>query len=325
MGLLDFLSEKKYELMEAGYTAYPKNHDAKDSEIIINARTLKFRTEGELDRAIQNYTERKLLLDQGKSDGERRCILVNQTGIDTKVWGFAIHPEYIRQFGKIKCVIFNCGGVILDDRQTAYAATTRMLNERGLSQIKFEEWLMNAEPKASIFFKKRGLEDPAQDIDAKYNKYFDDEISSKRNIPRLYDDVYEVLNYLKKSRIKNAILSSYRENFLMKMMYAYKIEKLLDCVGENASNKTERILFLCDLAEENPRNCLYIDDLPDGIIAAKKAGAHTAGITTGYGKRAELEKETPEYILKSLSDLKDIFINGVQDNQPRMNTDKHGQ
>jgi len=307
MGLLDFISKKPYELIEAGYTAYPKKNAAKDSEIFIESRTLKFRTEAGLNRRIENYTERKMLLDQGKSDGERKRILVNQTGIDSKVWNFAIHPEYIGQFGKIKCIIFNCGGVILDDRQTAYAATMRILNERGLSQIKFEEWLMNTEPKASIFFKKRGVEDSAQDIDATYNKYFDEEISSKRNVPKLYDDAYEVLSRLKKSSIKNAILSSYRENFLMKMMYAYRIERLLDCVGENASNKTERILFLCDLAEEKPQNCLYIDDLPDGIIAAKKSGVHTAGITTGYGNRAEIEKENPEYILKSLSDLKNLF------------------
>lgn len=307
MGLLDFISKKPYELIEAGYTAYPKENAAKDSEIFIEARTLKFRTEAALNRTIRNYTERKMLLDQGKADGEQRHIFVNQTGLDSNAWNFAVHPEYIGQFGKIKCIIFNCGGVILDDRQTAYAATMRILNERGLAQIKLEEWLMNTEPKASIFFKKKGVEDSAQDIDALYNKYFDEEISSKRNVPALYDDAYEILSRLKKSGFKNAILSSYRENFLMKMMYAYRIERLLDCVGENASNKTERILFLCDLAGEKPKNCLYIDDLPDGIIAAKKAGVHTAGITTGYGKRAEIEKENPEYILKSLSDLKDVF------------------
>lgn len=309
MGLLDYLSNKPYELIEAGYTAYPKTNAAKDSEIFIESRALKFRTEAELNRTVKNYAERKILLDQGKSDGEKRRILVNQTGLDPNAWNFAVHPEYIGQFGKIQCIIFNCGGVILDDRQTAYAATMRMLTERGLSRIPFEEWLMNTEPKASIFFKKRGVEDPAQDIDAKYNEYFDEEIRSKRNVPRLYDDAREVLNHLKKSGMKNAILSSYRENFLMKMMYEYGIERLLDCVGENASNKTERILFLCDLAKEKPQNCLYIDDLPDGVIAAKKAGVHTAGITTGYGKRAEIEKETPEYILQSLSDLKDAFKN----------------
>lgn len=307
MGLLDILSNKPYELIEAGYTAYPKKDAAKDSGIFVESRTLKFRTETALNRRIKHYTDNNILLDQGETDGARRRILVNHTGIDSKACYFAIHPEYIRQFGKIKCVIFNCGGVILDDRQTAYAATMRILTERGFSRIKFEDWLVNTEPKASIFFQKRGVEDSAQDIDAIYNKYFDEEIMSKRNVPKLYDDAYEVLNRLKRSGFKNAILSSYRENFLMKMMYEYRIERLLDCVGENASNKTERILFLCDLAEEQPQYCLYIDDLPDGIIAAKKAGVHTAGITTGYGKRAEMEKENPEYILKSLSDLKDVF------------------
>jgi len=307
MKLLDFISNKPYELIEAGYTAYPKNDAAENSEIIIKSRSFKFRTARALNRAIEKYSEKNILLDQGISGEAGRLILVNQTGLDANIWNFAIHPEYIRQFGKIKCIVFNCGGVILDDRQTAYAATMRMLNERGLPQIKFEEWARITEPKASIFLKKRGLEGSAQDVDVTYNKYFDEEISSKRNVPKLYDDTYEILSLLKKSGIKNAILSSYRENYLMKMMYAYRIERLLDCVGENAVNKTERILFLCNLAKEKPQDCLYIDDLPDGVIAAKKAGVHTAGITTGYGKREEIEKENPEYILKSLSDLKDLF------------------
>jgi phosphoglycolate phosphatase len=182
-----------------------------------------------------------------------------------------------------------------------------MLNERGLPQMKFEEWLMNTEPKASIFLKKRGFEDSSQDIDTKYNQYFDEEINSRRNVPSLYGDVNDVLSHLKKSGRKNAILSSYREKFLMRMMDEYKTTRFLDHVGENASNKIERIFFLCDLAEEKPQNCLYIDDLPDCIVAAKKAGVHTAGITTGYGKRQEIERENPEYILNSLSDLKDVF------------------
>jgi HAD superfamily hydrolase (TIGR01509 family) len=56
----------------------------------------------------------------------------------------------------------------------------------------------------------------------------------------------------------------------------------------------------------SPEQILVVGDSPDDIVAAKSAGAFSAGICSGYFSKEAIAKAKPDFLLDSVSDVLDI-------------------
>jgi len=52
-----------------------------------------------------------------------------------------------------------------------------------------------------------------------------------------------------------------------------------------------------------PEDCLFVGDSPADMEAAQRAGVRSCAVTYGYGKREELLKWEPDYVIEDLREL----------------------
>ena len=67
------------------------------------------------------------------------------------------------------------------------------------------------------------------------------------------------------------------------------------------------ILFAARLMDVPPEACLMVGDTTVDIRAGKAAGAQVLGVLCGFGEEAELKQLGADLILKTTSELPEIF------------------
>jgi len=206
---------------------------------------------------------------------------------------------------KIKLLIFDWSGVISDDRRPVYEANMRILRDHNKPTMAFEEWLPRTTMTPIKFLASCGVNGNPDELFALYKKYYDEAVKSGI-VPKIYPDVHNVLQNLKKMGKKLAVLSSHPADNLSKEAEDYNLRSFLDLISGNSKNKVRGLLAICEQLGEKPEFTLYVGDMIYDIRAAKEAGVHPIGICTGYHTRERLENEKPEFLLENLSELKKI-------------------
>lgn len=213
--------------------------------------------------------------------------------------------------GKLTVFIFDWSGVVSDDRRPVYVANMRILGEYGKRLLTFGEWLSKSASNAAEFLASQGVEGSCEDLSNLYKKCLDDAIASGTG-PFVYPDVKDTFIYLKDGDKKLAVLSAHPEENLIKEANDYGLFDYLDGLVGDSKNKAEDLKRIVGGFKEKPESCLYTGDTIYDIRAAKKAGLISAGISgppgkqRGYHSRGKLEAENCDFLLESLTDLKDI-------------------
>lgn len=68
--------------------------------------------------------------------------------------------------------------------------------------------------------------------------------------------------------------------------------------------KSQSILILLERWKLEGAKTAYVGDTAADILAAKKAGVSAIAITWGYGNKAELAKNKPDYLVRNVAELK---------------------
>lgn len=61
-----------------------------------------------------------------------------------------------------------------------------------------------------------------------------------------------------------------------------------------------------NLKSVNKQEVFFIGDLPSDIYSARAAGVKSIALLSGHGKKGDLEKANPSFIIKSMKELKNI-------------------
>lgn len=206
---------------------------------------------------------------------------------------------------KTDTVIFDWSGVISDDRKPVYQANMSLLKHFKKPIMSFEEWLPRTTMTPIEFLANNGVHGNVEELFGLFKKYLDEAIIAGI-VPTVYSDADGVFSYLKAKGITLAILSSHPLENLTREAEKYGLMSFLDLVKGNSKNKVDGLKSVCQELGKVPQNALYVGDTVYDIQAAKGAGVHSAGISTGYHTKDRLLKEKPEFLLDSLSDIKKI-------------------
>ena len=126
----------------------------------------------------------------------------------------------------------------------------------------------------------------------------------------------ELLSYLNSKYIL-AVATSKPQDQAEDILKYYSIDKYFKFIG-GASKKLNRHdkhdiieYVLTNLSNKkinvDRRKIYMVGDKYTDILGAEKSNIHSIGVTWGYGDREELEKVNAEYIIDSISDLKELI------------------
>jgi phosphoglycolate phosphatase len=136
---------------------------------------------------------------------------------------------------------------------------------------------------------------------AKYRERFA-EIGYSEN--KLYPGIREAIMWLSDNDIPLGICTSKRQDFAEKILKMFKLDDRFQFVsgGDIGVKKYQQIEFLLS---ENliDHRALMIGDRAVDLTSAHKNNLQSVGVLWGYGSSAELEAESPSYLLAAPSKL----------------------
>lgn len=202
----------------------------------------------------------------------------------------------------IRNIIFDWSGTLSNDLIPVYTATMNVFRKLGLKTLSLEEYKKEFTlPYMRFYHKfKRGIDKDEVD------KLFFKEINSVDE-PKPFQDVKAILEFLKQKDIKIAVLSSHPQEKLEKEIRDYGFQKFFVDINGSVHDKIETITEIMKRNGFEANETAYVGDMTHDIEAGKKAKVITTAVSWGYQPREKLSKESPNFLIDNLKELKKLI------------------
>jgi beta-phosphoglucomutase len=182
---------------------------------------------------------------------------------------------------KIKAVIFDMDGVLIDAKDWHYEALNRALNLFGFNISRYDHLVtfdgLPTRQKLQMLTREQSLPEQLHPLVNELKQIYTMEIVHARCKP-IFQHEY-ALSKLKSKGYKVAVASNSVRNSIEVMMRCSRLEAYLDTIVSNQDVKVgkpnpEIYLHSMDILGVKPGECLVVEDNEHGIAAARSAGAH---------------------------------------------------
>jgi phosphoglycolate phosphatase-like HAD superfamily hydrolase len=201
----------------------------------------------------------------------------------------------------IKAVVFDWNGTLSDDTKRIYSIAIRTTKKVGGKPISFSEFRKKVRNPWYPFYRDDlGCKVPRAVI----NRWFCYYAKREKIEAKLFSDAIPLLEFLKDSKIKIGIVSSYPEGNLGWEIKIHKIGQLLDFVRGGCHTKADHLKDFLKMFKLKPKEVIFVGDMVFDIVEGKKCKVFTAAFLRGADCKEKLEKSKPDFFLQRLSDLK---------------------
>ena len=127
----------------------------------------------------------------------------------------------------------------------------------------------------------------------------------------LYAHVRETLEFF--SQKKKAVATNKTLNFTSKILEGLGIRPYFDMIlgGDSTQRKKpnpEPLKKILNRLHVSPGQAAMVGDSVNDVLAGRQAGMITCALTYGLGKREDLVKASPDFLLDDIWELTEIFV-----------------
>lgn len=209
----------------------------------------------------------------------------------------------------IEALVFDMDGLLFDSERVVQRTWNMAGEEMGKGPVGeqiYHTLGMNLKSRTEFFHKVYGPDFPMDEFSEKTRKYYR-QIEEREGVP-LKPGVRELLSYGKQHGYKMAVATSSRREYSTYMLkkggiYSYFDALVFGDMVENAKPDPEIYLRACRLLETDPRNCMALEDSPNGIRAASSAGMYAVMVPD----LVQPDKEVRELAFRVCSDLYEVM------------------
>ncbi len=186
----------------------------------------------------------------------------------------------------------------------------KALNKYGLPSIETERYKLLVGNGAVTLVKRMiaetgGSAEQFEKVLNEYNTTYDNDFMY---LTKPYEGIPELLESLKKSGIKTAIVSNKPDSTAKKVSDKLFGEKLIDvCFGarEGVPLKPDpaAVFEVMEILGVAPQECLYIGDTAVDMTTGKNAGIFTIGVLWGFRDRKEIESAGADMVTDNVNDI----------------------
>lgn len=213
---------------------------------------------------------------------------------------------------KITTLLFDFDGTLLDTNELIIQTFQTVLNSHYPGKYEREDILPFLGPTLKETFEIVDPEKSAELI-AEYRTW---NLANHDAFASEFDGVSETLRQLKSAGFKMAIVSTKRNNMVMKGLRLMEAEELFDTVVglddvQHAKPHPEPLLVAMERLDSTPEETLMIGDNMHDILGGKNAGVRTAGVAWSAKGEQFIREQEPDFVLQHISDLLSI-TSGVE-------------
>jgi HAD superfamily hydrolase (TIGR01549 family) len=208
----------------------------------------------------------------------------------------------------IRAVLFDGSGTLLNDIYAVWKASAEAYAAVGVdSFITLEDFKEKIKLPISKFHLDNGI---SPDLSHKIDKKFRESYPQYESYVGIFPEVKDVLKELKKKKIILGVASNIPTVFLRGHLRTFNIDEYFDIVtGQEDCDeqKPSPKPIICTLEKIGitPQEAIYVGDMEEDIIAAKRANSVTVAIVRdeSYHPRWRLERQEPDFIISNLREL----------------------
>ncbi|MCF7907458.1 MAG: HAD-IA family hydrolase [Candidatus Omnitrophica bacterium] len=209
----------------------------------------------------------------------------------------------------VDSIIFDLDGTLVDSKEDIVNAVNFTLKKLGLSQKQADEIASYIGTGAEDLIRK-AIGDKNRDLFDKGISIFEDDYKKhSATKSKLYPHVEEVLEYFKNKNL--FIVTNRKKNMAQITLNSLGINKYFkDVVG--GDDETCLKPSACSLEKalgnvQDRKRIIIVGDMDLDVLTGKEAGILTCAVTYGIGKRDDIVKVKPDYLVDDLLQLKEII------------------
>jgi len=222
----------------------------------------------------------------------------------------AVSSERIPMVLDVDLIVFDLDGTLVDSLPDLAAAANHALRLLGLPEhpLAAHRRMIGGGEKMYV---QRFLGPDHQDLyDQALKLYLKHYSRHLGDNSRVYPGVKETLARL--DGYKKAVLSNKREDLCRQVVELMGLAGFFQAVrggnryGLLKPSPEGLAALIKELGGDPARTCM-VGDKPEDILAGRGVGAHTVGLTCGYGDREALAEASPDFMLDHFSSLAELF------------------
>lgn len=206
-------------------------------------------------------------------------------------------------------ILFDYDGTLSDSLKAHFYACQGVAKELNLLPLTLQQFLDWYGPDWNLVYKKMGvLPNSMQKADKIWLKYYN------QRKPRLFPDSIPTLKKIKLIGYKVGLVTGGSRSRVETELKRKRIHSLFDVIiyGSDVLKKdlkpsSTQIITALKRIEANPREALYVGDMPIDVIAGKKAEVMTVAVPRGFSSEETLKRVKPDFVIHSLEELTDVL------------------
>jgi len=211
-----------------------------------------------------------------------------------------------RRSRKVSAFLWDVDGTIVSSEKFAYDACNEALRRLGKRTFTPEEYRELFLSDYRTHLKHMGI-NSMQEVEFFVNLW-NSRLTADEHKFKLHDGVLDILKYLHRRNYKMALVSSTSRTQLQRYFRMFGIDRFFSVIiaredVDEQKPSTKPISQAAERLASSPKNCVAIDDADDGIIAARKIGAITIGVTWGFNSYQRIYDAKPDFIAETADEL----------------------
>ncbi len=202
----------------------------------------------------------------------------------------------------IKNILFDWSGTLIDNLTITYQATMYVFEKLGAKSISLGEYRKRFFLPYINFWKKYFPDSTKEQI----GKLFREGLNTSGDMG-LYPEVKDVLKRLYDKGIKLVIMSSGSQEKIIADAKTYGVFDYFQEINGNIPDKSQVITDILQRNNFQPKESMYIGDMPHDIQAGKKGGVISVGISWGHKSKEMLEAANPDYLISNIIELEKLL------------------
>lgn len=204
-------------------------------------------------------------------------------------------------------IIFDYSGTLSEDFQHVYKTVMKIFEYFGKNQESHEWFKENFKYPYIKFYKENSINNDKKELDKLFNQFMN-EVVKDLGEPKLINGVKEVITKLK-DKHKLFLLTGVPKTFLTNNLDSQKISDYFNGYSSNVSDKIDGLCKLMEKCTLNPKDTVYVGDMPNDIIAGRMNGVTTIAIVSkeSYSEEEKLKSENPDFLIHDIMEL--LFLN----------------
>jgi phosphoglycolate phosphatase len=210
-------------------------------------------------------------------------------------------------------ILLDLDGTIINPTKGILNSIDYALTKLDIKEDNFDKLIKYmGTPIIKIFKNNYNLENSKLDLALeKYNEYFSVQGMFESET---YENITNLLDILTKTSKKLIAVTLKPTVYTVEILKKLEIDEFFYFISGtdldiNNINKSRIISkSLEELGDEAEKDIIMVGDRSSDIVAAKDNNIDSVGVLYGYGKKENLESESPTFLANNIDDLKEILM-----------------